>query len=130
MMMTVSSATAGMTWLDGFLAQAKATSEAARKIAQPLQLPDNATPDQMRAHAADMRRFIEETRQNVNKQIASGNVIGFDAPATAQHNIPETVDGVETGFLKFAPYHAGIFEPCRGSGREPSRRRGQGVRSG
>jgi hypothetical protein len=99
MMMTVASATAGMTWLDGFLAQAKATSEAARKIAQPLQLPDNATPDQMRAHAADMRRFIEETRQNVNKQIASGNVIGFDAPATAQHNIPETVDGVETGFL-------------------------------
>jgi hypothetical protein len=53
----------------------------------------------MRAHAADMRRFIEETRQNVNRQIAGRNVIGLDTPATAQHNIPETVDGVETGFL-------------------------------
>lgn len=100
--MTVSSANAGVAWLDSFLAQAKATDDAAaktRKAIQPPELPENAKPEQMRAHAAASQQFSDELQRSIDTAISSGNVLRFDAPATAQHNIPDTIDGVDTGFL-------------------------------
>lgn len=101
--MALSGINAGMAWLDSFLAQAKATDKAAastRKIVQPPELPENATPEQMQAHSAAMQKFSEELRQNVNTAIDSGKIISINNLSTAtRHTIPDTVDGVETGFL-------------------------------
>ncbi len=83
--MTVSSANAGVAWVDSFLAQAKATDDAAaktRKAIQPPELPENATPEQMRAHAAASQQFSDELQRSIDTAISSGNVLRFDAPAT------------------------------------------------
>lgn len=101
--LTVAIATvaAGMAWVDSFLEQAKTADAAKQKIKWPSEPPANATAQQWKSYHEEFRRLIDESRQNFKTQISSGNIKSAADYLTPEieHNIPETIEGVDTGFL-------------------------------
>ena len=96
----VASVDAGEVWLEHFLAQVKEVEAAKPRLQWPDEPPENATPAQLRAYSDAMRRFTETLRRSLDEKIATGEVLTLDsAVGPAPVVIPDTVDGVETGFL-------------------------------